>query len=176
MLQKMKCLLPILVLFLAFPLQAQERRGEESSSEEMMEKKLDFFAKNLKLTKDEQRHFNDAYNTYLKKKRELRKRYKKEIIDRIKKEDLKKLSKEEKEKMIDAKIALDRNRCRANEKFIAKLREILPPEKLIKFFKLERDYNRKMKGHSKEKRKEEYRGPKDKEKSRHQININKRRK
>ena len=176
MLKKASLLLVGMFLFLSIPMRAQDPVEEESTKEEIMERKLEYLKKNLQLKKEVEKEFEDVYINYSKRKRDIRKRYKKEVIQKIRKGKLDELSEEEKEKIVDVKVDIDRQRCKLNEELTSKLRKLLPPGKVINFFKFERDFNRKLMKRLREERREERREQKAKRKPRNTFNINKRRK
>ena len=124
-------------------------KTDEGRKEKIFEKKLSFLKKNLNLTEEESVAFEKAFKQYVREKLLLKKSYKKEIYDKVKKEKLSELSKEEKELIIKHKLDLDKQQYELNSGFTKKLTKILPPEKVIRYFALERRFNRKMMNHVK---------------------------
>ena len=117
---------------------------KKNRKEKIFNKKLEFFKKHLKLTGEESENFEKAYRQYVDKKLSLRKAYNTEIYQKIKIGNLEELSEEDKQKIISRKLDLDKQTYELNAAFTKKLTGILPPEKVIRYFILERKFNRKL--------------------------------
>ncbi len=124
--------------------QLKTKNGKKGHREKIIEKKLAFLKKNMGLNEEESRKFEKVFRQYAKKKFEIRKTYNKEIYQKVKKDKLQELSEEEKQNIIKQKMDLDRQLFELNNGFIKKLNEILPPEKVIKYFILERRFKDKL--------------------------------
>ncbi len=116
----------------------------KEKQEKIFKKKLEFFKKNLILTKDESKKFEEAYKQYSKKRVEIKKAYKTDIIDKVKAGNLSELNEKEKQKIIQRKLELDKRLYELNADFNKQLINILPSEKVIKYFELDRRFNRQL--------------------------------
>jgi len=137
------------ILFMALPVNAQKRAGKKKMNKtenraKILKKKLAYFNENLKLNKKEKKAFDEAYKQYAKKSMSLKETYKKEVLNVIRKDAEYELQEKEKQQIIDKKLKLDQSQFELNQEFIKKLRKILPSEKVIHYFKLERQFNRKL--------------------------------
>ena len=124
--------------------QMKNKNGNKERREKIFQKKLAFLKKNLEMNEEESQRFEKAFKQYTKKKLELKKAYNKEIFQKVRKDRLPELSKKEMEKVIDKKIDLDKQMYELNAKFLDQLREILPPDKVIRYFILERRFKDKL--------------------------------
>lgn len=118
--------------------------GEKGRKEKIFKKKLLFLKKNLKLDEKESDKFEGVFKQYSQRKLALRKAYNSEIIKKVKKVKLKDLSEEDKQKVINRKMELDKQLYELDAGFIKKLTQILPPEKVIRYFILERKFKEKL--------------------------------
>ncbi len=130
-----------------------EKEVKKNRKEKIFNKKLDYLKRNLKLTGEESENFEKAFKQYVEKKLSLRKAYNVEVYQKVKKEHLKELSEKDKQNIISRKLDLDKQTYELDVAFTKKLTGFLPPEKVIRYFILERRFNRKMMNHVK-KRKE----------------------
>ncbi len=124
--------------------QMKANNGNKERREKILEKKLAFLKKNLELNEKESREFEKVFKKYTKNKLELKKAYNKEIFQQVRKDKLPELSNEEKEKIIERKMELDKQMYHLNTNFLNQLREILPPDKIIRYFILERKFKDKL--------------------------------
>ncbi len=145
---KTKVSLFLLSLLFSFTgLQAQsltKADNAKTKKEKILEKKLEFFKKNLELTPKEAAKFEKAYMNYAEKKQSIRKTYRKEFFMKINKENFKNISNEEALKLLEIKQKLDRQANDLDESFAKELIEILPPNKVLMFYQLNRKFNKKM--------------------------------
>ncbi len=145
---KTKVSLFLLSLLFSFTgLQAQSLTkvdNAKTKKEKILEKKSEFFKKNMELTPKEEAKFEKAYMNYMKKKQFIRKSYRKEFFMKINKENFKNISNEEAVKLLEIKQKLDRQANELDESFAKELREILPANKVLMFYQLNRKFNKKM--------------------------------
>ena len=112
--------------------------------EKIFKKKLEFFKKNLILTKDESQKFEEAYKLYSQKRTDIKKAYKTDIVDKVKAGNFSELNEKEKQQIIKRKLELDKRLCELNSGFNKQLINILPSEKVIKYFELDHRFNRQL--------------------------------
>ncbi len=124
--------------------QMKAKNGNKERREKIFEKKLAFLKKNLELNDKESREFEKVFKEYTKKKLKLKKAYNKEIFQQVKKDKLPDLNDEEKENIIKRKMELDKQMYQVDTKFLNQLREILPADKVIRYFILERKFKDKL--------------------------------
>ena len=126
------------------PKYKMKREISKEKQEKIFEKKLEFFKKNLILTKDENEKFEEAYKQYSKERIEIKKAYKTDIVDKVKNGNLSELNEKEKQQIIKRKLELDKRLYELNADFNKRLINILPSEKVIKYFELDRRFNRQL--------------------------------
>ncbi len=140
----------VMVLFLSLNLQAQHRgMGSQMGMQgpkyqKIMEKKMIFMKENLMLTPKESKAFETAYKKYAQEKMQLRKKIQQEFRMKIEKGKYLEMSDAELNKLLDRKMELENQRMKIELNFQKELRRILPPKKVVKFYKTERNFNRKM--------------------------------
>jgi len=127
-----------------------KRQMEESK---VLEKKLAYFKENLMLTKQESADFDKAYRNYAQKRQELRKRYRNGVTAKIGKGSVAELTEQERQAIIQAKLKIDQDRADLKREFTIELTKILPSTKVIRYFKLDKQFNKQLM-HRLKKRKE----------------------
>ncbi len=130
-------------------------RGQQPFPRQNMpvqERKLAFLKERLMLNKNESEKLEKVFYEYAEQKRKLNERFKKEVLDKVRKGKLQELDEKEQMEVIDNKIEIDRLRYEIQRDYTRKLLEILPPLKVIMYFKLEREFNRKLMQRLKERR------------------------
>ncbi len=142
-------LITAMILLLGSSINAQSpkegRNGRKAVfGKKILERKLAYFKENLMLTSKESVDFEKAYRKYESEKMASRKVFKNEIMDKVAKGKANDLSEREQTALIRKKIALDQEKCDINRNFQEDLLKILPPIKVIKYFKLERQFNREL--------------------------------
>ncbi len=120
------------------------RSVKQEQKEKIFEKKITYFKKNLELNEVESKNFEVAYKRYATKKNSLKKSYRKEIVERSRKEKMSETNREAMHKIIERKLELDRQLYELEAGFTKELTKILPPEKVIRYFRLERKFNHKL--------------------------------
>ncbi len=145
---KKTMLLIAAIVLLALPVQAQQlqtgKPGREAHKAKIFERKLAFMKENLMLNKTESERFESSYKKYTEEKVKLKERYRNEVGSKLKMGALSKLSDNEKKAIIKNKLELDKERYELDRNFTVELTKFLPAEKVIRYFKLDREFNRKM--------------------------------
>ncbi len=106
--------------------------------------KLRFFKEKLNMSPRESEAFEAAYRTYTQTKLQLNREFKEHIIRKLRNNSVDNLSLKEQEAIIAKKLEIDKKRYENNRDFTLQLTKILPPEKVIRYFKLERQFNKQM--------------------------------
>ncbi len=147
----------------------KKRKGIlKERQEKIFKRKLDFLKKNLILTKEESQKFETLYKDYVQKRMAIKKAYQTDIVEKIKGGKLPELSEAEKQAIIKRKLELDKQLYDLNTGFTKDLTRFLPSEKVIRYFELERRFNRQLMKHLK-KRRELQKRKKDMERKRMQM-------
>jgi hypothetical protein len=153
-----KLLLVTLLFMGGLSLNAQNRgmRSQNNMTQEryekIMQKKMLYMKENLMLTPEESKAFEELYKSYAQEKMMLRKNMRKEfksVIDQGKYLDM---SDRELNKVLDRKMELENKRVQIELNFHKELRKILPPQKVVKYYKVERMFNKRMMEKMKRKR------------------------
>ncbi len=123
----------------------QGRQGHNPEmKQKIIERKIAFFKENLMLNQQESIAFEKAYRAYEAKRETLQEKFKNEVIEKIKRGKANDLSQKEQMAIIDRKLAIDEEKYQLKRDFTVKLTQIMPPIKVIRYFKLEREFKRKM--------------------------------
>jgi len=143
--KKVVKLMTIIALISTFGLQAQNQNGrvkKTKNHKKIIERKMLFMKKNLKLNEQEAKDFEVAFKSYMEEKMALKKKFKEEVAKKVKKNNLSKLSESEKKQIIETKLKIDKQQYELNRNFTLKLTKILPSGKVIRYFKLDRQFNK----------------------------------
>ncbi len=145
----LKLVTAIVVFLIGTQVHAQHRGMGQAGMQgpkyqKLMEKKMVFMKENLMLTPSESKAFEAAYKKYAKEKMQLRQEMQKEFRLKIEKGQYLELSDNELNKLLDKKMELENKRLKIEMDFQKELRRILPPKKVIKYYRTERNFNRKM--------------------------------
>ena len=121
---------------------SKEKKAE--IHQKILEKKLVYMKENLMLNEKESQAFEKVYRNYINKKQQLQEAFRKKVISKVKGDALTKMSEKEMNAVLDAKVEIDKEKNEINQKLTDNLRQILPPRKVIQYFKLERKFNKKL--------------------------------
>lgn len=138
---KIKKLLLIIILLLSIHSFAQPTMGEKK--EQIKALKVGFITNELSLTPDEAAKFWPIYNAFDDKQFELRHQKMRAFKNRMD-GDLDKMSDKEASALLAQMENNEDELCQSRKKFIASLKGVLPPIKIIKLKKAEDDFNRKL--------------------------------
>jgi hypothetical protein len=122
---------------------AQQLQKQEKKNK-IFEKKLSFLKENLMLNKDESKDFENLYLDYHNEKQKLKKQLKEEVFGKIKKVNVNDLSEKEQVLIIEQKLQIDKKRFELNNNFTKNLLQILAPVKVIRYYQLERQFNKRL--------------------------------
>ena len=141
-------LLIVSFLLASMSVNAQKKRlSKEKKAEihqKILEKKLVYMKENLMLNEKESQAFEKVYRDYINKKQQLQEAFRKKVISKVKGDALTKMSDKEMNAVLDTKVEIDKEKNEINQKLTDNLRQILPPRKVIQYFKLERKFNKKL--------------------------------
>jgi hypothetical protein len=159
---KTKIVFGLALLFLLMPIQAQKKRDNiqrDAKGERILEKKLTFFKENLVLNEQESKQFDEAYRSYMQDKLQIKQQYRQDVVSKIRKNGVSNLSEREKENIINTKLSLDKRLFELERDFTLKLTKILPSEKVIHYFILEKQFNKELVKRLQERQKRNNRQP-----------------
>lgn len=160
---KTKIILSIALLVFLMPMHAQKQRTArpvgDAVGKRILERKLSFLKENLVLNEQESKQFDDVYRSYMKEKLDIKKQYNNQIVAKIKKNGVSNLSEREKENIINTKLSLDKRLFELERDFTLKLIKILPSEKVIRYFILEKQFNKELVKRLQERQKRNNRQP-----------------
>ena len=151
--KQVKYITVIALLFAISLVNAQGRQGRTEKNNEIkqriLEKRIAFIKENLMLNNQESIAFEEAYRTFKSKQEALQEQYRTEVIQKVRKGKTADLTEKEQMTIINQKLAIDEKKHQLNHDFIIQLTKIIAPVKVIRYFKLEREFKRKMMKHLK---------------------------
>jgi len=162
----LKLFLVAALIFAGMNMKAQhrgmhEKKGKQSPKfEQIMENKMLFFKENLKLTPQESKAFETAYKKYKQDKMKIHKALQTEFRSKIGKGKYLNMSDAELNKLLDKKMSLESQKMNIEKNFQKELRHILPPKKVIGYYRSEHTFNRKLMSRMKKGRKMQKRNKK----------------
>lgn len=136
-------LYPILFLFLSFNFYAQNDKFKDKR-ERIKAMKVAFLTSELDLTPNEAEKFWPLYNTFDDKQFELRHQKMKGYFKKMQNTELEKLSEKEAATLLNQIEDNEEDLFTLRKKFVASLKGILPPTKIIKLKRAEEDFSRKL--------------------------------
>lgn len=135
-------LLLIIIFSLSIHSFSQSRFGEKR--EQIKALKVGFITNSLSLTPEEATRFWPIYNVFEDKQFEMRHQKIKSFIKRMDDEALDKMSEKEASDLLNQMESNEDELYLNRKKFIANLKGIISPIKIIKLKKAEEDFNRKL--------------------------------
>ena len=134
--------LPILFLFITSMMMAQPFLKQKK--EQIKALKIAFITEELKLTSDEAAKFWPLFNAYDEKQRELRQEKMRSYMDRLDGDGIDKMSDKDATTFLNQMEGTEEEVYQSRKKFVASLKGVLPPIKIIKLKKAEEGFNRKL--------------------------------
>lgn len=124
--------------------QMEKRRQQDMERHKRMEaQKIAYLTAQMELTPEESKRFWPVYNEYQAEIEKIEKdRRGKMGLDSFDGE--RKVSPEELERQMRAKFESERNRVAIDEKYFDRFQEVLPPEKLLKFYQADVQFKREL--------------------------------
>jgi Spy/CpxP family protein refolding chaperone len=139
---KTKKFLPLLLLFTSFSLFAQPRLKQKM--EQIKSLKVAYITDELNLTTEEAAKFWPIYNAFDDKQKELRQEKMRSYFDRLDNGDVDKMGEKEAADLLTKMENTEDEMYQARKKFIASLKGVISPIKIIKLKKAEEGFNRKL--------------------------------
>ena len=141
---KIKNILPLLIVFISINVMAQDGPFVRKKKEQIKSLKVAFITNELALTPDEAAKFWPLFNAYEDKQQEIKKQRLKGYLDRMDDDSFDKLSDKEAATMLAQMESSEEELYQARKKFVASLKGIISPLKILKLKKAEENFNRKL--------------------------------
>ncbi len=141
---KIKKILPLFIVFISISAMAQDGPFIRKKKEQVKAMKVAFITNELELTPDEAAKFWPLFNAYEDKQQEIRKQKLKGYLDRMDDDSFDKLSDKDASAMLTQMESTEDDLYQAKKKFVASLKSVLPPIKILKLKRAEENFNRKL--------------------------------
>jgi Spy/CpxP family protein refolding chaperone len=141
---KTKNIVSLLIVFISMNAIAQDGPFIRKKKEQIKSLKVAFITSELSLTSEEAAKFWPLYNAYEDKQHDIKKQKLKGYIDRMDDESLDKLSDKEAANMLSQMESSEDELYQAKKKFVASLKGVISPLKILKLKKAEENFNRKL--------------------------------
>jgi Spy/CpxP family protein refolding chaperone len=141
---KTKNIVSLLIVFISINAIAQDGPFIRKKKEQIKSLKVAFITSELSLTSEEAAKFWPLYNAYEDKQHDIKKQKLKGYIDRMDDESLDKLSDKEAANMLSQMESSEDELYQAKKKFVASLKGVISPLKILKLKKAEENFNRKL--------------------------------
>lgn len=116
----------------------------QQKKEQIKALKIAYITDELQLTPEESAKFWPLYNTYDDKQKELRQEKLKSYMNRLNNGDIDKMSDKEATVFLNQMETTEDEVYQSRKKFIASLKGVISPVKIIKLKKAEEEFNRKL--------------------------------
>ncbi|MCF6131863.1 sensor of ECF-type sigma factor [Flavobacterium wongokense] len=140
---KIKNILPLLIVFISINAIAQDGPFRKKK-EQIKSLKVAFITNELALTPDEATKFWPLFNAYEDKQQEIKKQRIKGYLDRMDDDSFDKLSDKEAASLLAQMESSEDELYQARKKFVASLKGVISPLKILKLKKAEENFNRKL--------------------------------
>ena len=141
---KIKQLLPLLILFISVNAFAQDGSLLRKKREQIKSLKVAFITNELQFTPEEASKFWPLYNAYEDKQKEIRKGKIKGYINRMDDDSFDKLSEKEATALLTQMESNEEELYMSRKKFVASLKGVISPIKILKLKKSEENFNKKL--------------------------------
>ena len=141
---KINKLLSLLIVFISVNAIAQDGAFIRKKKEQIKALKVAFITDELSLTSDEATKFWPLYNAFEDKQQEIKKQKLKGYLDRMDDDSFEKLSDKEAATMLAQMESTEDELYQLKKKFVANLKGVISPIKIIKLKKAEENFNRKL--------------------------------
>ena len=139
---KIKNILSLLIVIISINVMAQDGPFIRKKKEQIKALKVAFITDELSLTPDEAAKFWPLFNAFEEKQQEIRKQ--KGSLNRMDDESFDELSEKEATTMLAKMESTEDELHQAKKKFIASLKGVISPIKILKLKKAEENFNRKL--------------------------------
>jgi hypothetical protein len=150
---KINKLLPLIILFFAMSSVAQDGNFIKGKKDKIKAIKIAYITNELSLTSDEATKFWPLFNSFEDKQNEIRKQKLKGYLDRTDDDSIDKLSDKEATTLLAQMESTEDELYQLKKKFIANLKGVISPIKILKLKKAEEGFNRKLLQQYRDKRK-----------------------
>ena len=141
---KINKLLSLLIVFISVNAIAQDGAFIRKKKEQIKALIVAFITDELSLTSDEATKFWPLYNAFEDKQQEIKKQKLKGYLDRMDDDSFEKLSDKEAATMLAQMESTEDELYQLKKKFVANLKGVISPIKIIKLKKAEENFNRKL--------------------------------
>ncbi len=150
---KINKLIPIFILFFSMSSIAQGGGFFKEKKEKIKAMKVAYITNELSLTPDEATKFWPLFNAFEDKQNEIRKQKLKGYLDRTDDDSIDKLSEKEAGTLLTQMESTEDELYQLKKKFVANLKGVISPIKILKLKKAEEGFNRKLLQQYRDKRK-----------------------
>ncbi|WP_333601107.1 sensor of ECF-type sigma factor [Flavobacterium sp.] len=141
---KIRKILPLLIAFISLSAVAQDGPFVRKKKEQIKALKVAFITDELSLTPEEATKFWPLFNAFEDKQQEIKKQKLKAYLERMDDDSFDKLSDKDATAMLAQMESMEDDLYQAKKKFVASLKAVLPPVKILKLKKAEENFNRKL--------------------------------
>lgn len=141
---KIKKVLSLLVVIISMNAMAQDGQFIRKKKEQIKSMKIAFITSELSLTPDEATKFWPLFNAFEEKQQDIRKQKMRNYLDRMDDGSIDKLSEKDASTMLSQMESAEEDLFQAKKKFVANLRGVISPIKILKLKKAEENFNRKL--------------------------------
>jgi len=137
-------IITILFLLFSFSIFAQNGRLLREKKEQIKAMKVAFITNELNLTPEEATKFWPLFNAFEEKQQEIRRQKLKNYLDRLDDDAFDNLSEKEATTMLAQMESTEDELYQAKKKFVASLKGVISPIKILKLKKAEENFNKKL--------------------------------
>lgn len=141
---KIKNILALLIVFISMNAVAQDGPFIRKKKDQIKALKVAFITDELALTPEEASKFWPLFNAFEDKQQDIRKQKLKGYLDRMDDESFDKLSEKDAAAMLAQMESSEDELYQAKKKFVASLKGVISPIKILKLKKAEENFNRKL--------------------------------
>lgn len=141
---KITKILPLLIAFISLNAFAQDGPFLRKKKEQIKALKVAFITDELSLTPDEAAKFWPLFNAFEDKQQEIKKQKLKGYLNRIDDDSFDNLSEKDASTMLAQMESSEDELYQLKKKFVASLKGVISPVKILKLKKAEENFNRKL--------------------------------
>lgn len=141
---KIKNVFSLFLIFISLNAVGQDGPFLRKKKEQIKSLKVAFITNELALTPDEATKFWPLYNAYEFKQQDIKKQRLKEYRERMDNNSIDKLSDKDATTMLAQMESSEEELYQARKKFVASLKGVVSPIKIVKLKKAEENFNRKL--------------------------------
>ena len=141
---KISKILPLLIAFVSLNVIAQDGPIIRKKKEQIKALKVAFITNELELTSDEATKFWPLFNAFEEKQQEIKKQKLKGYLKRVDNDSFDNLSEKDATTMLSQMESTEDELYQLKKKFVASLKGVISPIKILKLKKAEENFNRKL--------------------------------